>query len=136
MKKEFFAGLSMIALLALSAPALASTGKQDREVAAVDCFKDYSELKNTLMKHHGRVMYVNDSGTARLSAMMEQGEFGPIDQFIIATNEDTRTMNVLMFKCSKLVKSWVDMSVEEFDQAQRVWQIVNTEMKRWGEPSY
>jgi len=134
MKKELIA-LSLF--LALTAPALASAPNPTfaQTVAAAECFKDYSELKNTLLKHHGRVMYVNDAGTARLSALFEQGEFGPIDQFIIGTNEAERTMDVLLFKCSKLVKSWVRMSVEEFDQAQRVWQITNDEMRQWGRPS-
>lgn len=136
MKKNFLAGLSVIALLALSAPALTSTGKQDREVVPVaTCASDYAELKNAMLRVYGRVLYVSGPGTTRLSLLFADGDWGPIDHFIVGTHEATRTMDVLIFKCSKLLKSWVQMSVEDFDKAQSIWQITRDEMLTWGRPS-
>lgn len=129
---------SLILLVAVGASQARSTSTNpsfEQTVADQKCYSDYAELKNAMLRVYGRVLYVSASGTARLSALFSEGEWGEIDQFIVGTHEATRTMDVLMFKCSKLVKSWKQMSIEDFDQAQRVWKIRREEMLTWGRPA-
>lgn len=102
--------------------------------AEAKCNSDYGALKNAMLRVYGRVIYVTEGGLAHLNPLFKEGTWGEIDHMIIGTNEETRTMDVLLFKCSKLVKSWVKMSVEDFDDAQKTWQIRQDEIMYWAVP--
>lgn len=103
-------------------------------VAATKCESDYTELKNAMLRVYGRVLYVNPEGLAHLNVLFKDGEWGEVDHFIIGTHEATRTMDVLLFKCSKLIKSFIQMSAEDFNRAQTIWKIYRYEMLTWGRP--